>query len=545
MINIVLCIHDKDGTYYHNAIVTMTSICLHTQAALQFHIFHDATLRQQARDELETLAKRLDQAIVFKKIELPLSLTQHNYGHFTPAAVFRMWIPDLLGDCDHVIYLDCDVVFNQLDIVELLKAGNNDYPISAVIDPFCMIVDPCPAEIKQLNLDPKKYINSGVLIFRPKKIKNLFKDFLNFSENTVNQSHFDQNFLNIFFKDNIDYLPEKFNYQITITQGRLYDEPCLLSGKILHFTGKTKPTQGYLTPAYTCFWRYTTFVSDSNALVAGKETRYLQKIPERSNSAKIIGIKPKNDSQIKKPKIQKDSRYQEWFLGDESADVPGYLHTIQAIALMALLKKQDELMIKGSLAEIGVFHGKTYIGLCRAAREGEKIVAVDPFRLGKNDFFPQFTQHLDKYLTSEEKSRTQILRKLSTDLDSQQWISALEKPARFVHLDGHHSREAILNDVVLANSFFAKEGVLVFDDFLNELHPGLTTGIIDALKAHPWLVPIAVVPRRGTIDEGGSKLVCCHPAYAERYLQALDEALPLRADTDHLFEHKIRVYRTA
>jgi hypothetical protein len=39
------------------------------------------------------------------------------------------------------------------------------------------------------------------------------------------------------------------------------------------------------------------------------------------------------------------------------------------------------------------------------------------------------------------------LRQLSTDLSVADWMQALEQPARFVHLDGHHARETMLHDL--------------------------------------------------------------------------------------------------
>ena len=183
---------------------------------------------------------------------------------------------------------------------------------------------------------------------------------------------------------------------------------------------------------------------------------------------------------------EQHARTSRWFLdASERNSVDGYLQETQARALEALLRCQAHQSITGSLAEIGVYLGKTLIGMARAARPGEHVLGVDPLVIGKRDLAPGLIQNLKRHLSSEEIRRLSIRRSLSTVLSDADWKESVKFPARFVHLDGHHARETILHDLQLASSFLHERAVVVIDDFLNELHPDLTSGIFEGLEATP------------------------------------------------------------
>ena len=243
-----------------------------------------------------------------------------------------------------------------------------------------------------------------------------------------------------------------------------------------------------------------------------------------------------------------DIRVSDWFLNSETRDrVRGYLQHTQACALNALLGQQTKVGLTGALAEIGVFLGKTLIGLGRASRAGETVLGVDPLMIGSQNLAPELTNNLRTHLSSAELSRLTVRRALSTQLDAMDWMQSLKQPARFIHLDCHHARETMLHDLQLAACWLQKGAVVVIDDFLNELHPDLTSGILDGLGAHLQLEPVAVIPRMGHIEEGGSKLVCATRGDGAMYRDALDRALSdhLRPWSDRMLGHEVRVYRSS
>ena len=246
--------------------------------------------------------------------------------------------------------------------------------------------------------------------------------------------------------------------------------------------------------------------------------------------------------------INTSNRIDQWFLQASPKDrVQGYLQTTQAMALHALLMCQSEHGVRGALAEVGTFHGKTLIGLARSAQPDERVVGIDPLKIGTTDLAPILERNTRQHLSDAERQRLHIFRQFSTELSVADWMQALGQAARFVHLDGHHARETMLHDLRLAASSLVPGAVIVIDDFLNELHPDLTAGILDALAVQTHVEAVAVIPRMGHIEEGGSKLVCTTKGHAARYTAALDAALSghLRPWTDALLGKPVRVYRSS
>lgn len=219
------------------------------------------------------------------------------------------------------------------------------------------------------------------------------------------------------------------------------------------------------------------------------------------------------------------SEHESWFApGGGAAQVSGWLSPISGRAISALLSYQQEQAIEGSLVEIGVYHGKTFIGLAQSARQNERAVAVDIFTYEGASTLETFTEELKRHLTRERQRRVVVARQDSTKLSMAQWLRMLERPARFAHVDGDHTREAVINDIQLVSAALADKGVVVIDDFLHPHYADVTEGIFDALRAARNLVPIALLPGTGDIWQGGHKLVCCTRESASEYQRLLRRA---------------------
>ncbi len=195
--------------------------------------------------------------------------------------------------------------------------------------------------------------------------------------------------------------------------------------------------------------------------------------------------------------------HERWFAGAHEG-VPGFLTAIAADALSGLLSFQLDQGVAGALVEIGTYMGKTFAGLAKAARPDERAVGFDLFPPPVEVGFRRMLAEL----APEERARAVGLRRDTGAVAAAEWIALLGAPARFVHIDGGHGREAVLADARLALSHLAPRALVVFDDFLHDWYPELTEGILDALRAAPQLVPVAVVPRVGPPQGGGTKLVC-------------------------------------
>lgn len=218
-------------------------------------------------------------------------------------------------------------------------------------------------------------------------------------------------------------------------------------------------------------------------------------------------------------------QHEAWFAAGGGKDaIRGYISTRGAMAISAILTSQSERGVTGSLAEIGTFLGKTFIGLVQAAAPTEKVVGLDIFEDRMDE---EFMRNLKANLPAVVP-KVQIKKADSTMLGFEEWAALLGAPARFVHVDGDHTYAAVRHDVELAASHLAPDGVVVIDDFLHEWYPDVTEGILDALRSSEVLRPVAVIPRSGPLTGGGTKLVCAAATAVEDYDAVMAQAFKNR-----------------
>ncbi len=189
--------------------------------------------------------------------------------HFTKEMYYRILIPSILENYDKVIYLDSDMVILG-DISELFKEDISDYVLGGVRDVQHYTSKKYVKEI--LQLDDKKYINSGMLVincenFRKFGIKEKCFETL---QNTVIEFRYpDQDIINIACKDKIKFLDSCWNYIWHYNFPRYNKQNLLLSDedqqeyekkskdiKIIHYTSSIKPWNNYNTIYSKYFFDY-------------------------------------------------------------------------------------------------------------------------------------------------------------------------------------------------------------------------------------------------------------------------------------------------
>ena len=102
---------------------------------------------------------------------------------------YRLFIPDLFPQYDKAIYIDSDTVV----VDDIAKLYNNDLDnklFAACTDSSIQYVDKMVKYIKEvLALDPKKYINSGMLVLNSKAFRD--EHFIDHFMHLLEQYHFD------------------------------------------------------------------------------------------------------------------------------------------------------------------------------------------------------------------------------------------------------------------------------------------------------------------------------------------------------------------
>lgn len=173
----------------------------------------------------------------------------------------------------------------------------------------------------------------------------------------------------------------------------------------------------------------------------------------------------------------------------------------------------------GGVLEIGIHHGKFYLMLNQVTQKYDLSFAVDIFdnqhlnvdSSGKGSL-ENFIENLENY-DAHGGSNTKIIHGDSTD----RGLRLREKiglgTMRYISVDGGHTVEHTINDLMLASDLIKADGVVILDDFLNRHWLGVTEGVIRFLMNKPTLVPFA---------SGFNKLFLCNLSHYSFYFELMD-----------------------
>ena len=100
---VVFAIHDKDGLYWLNTAVAITSLAKYATCKLAVHILHDNSLRVLAARRLAEIADVLGISLSLKRVELPATVTTDRLRQFSAASLYRLMIPKLFPEEDLVV----------------------------------------------------------------------------------------------------------------------------------------------------------------------------------------------------------------------------------------------------------------------------------------------------------------------------------------------------------------------------------------------------------------------------------------------------------
>jgi methyltransferase family protein len=202
--------------------------------------------------------------------------------------------------------------------------------------------------------------------------------------------------------------------------------------------------------------------------------------------------------------------------------VHGWLLPQAARCIVCLHDAQRRNGVRGSVAEIGVHHGKLFILLCLLRNEGEIAVGYD--------LFDQQEQNIDRsgkgsleILTDNLRhmnvgtSHVKLIAANSLQLTGARVMSDSESQVRLFSIDGGHTAEITRNDLSIAAEAIADDGVIILDDFFNEAWPGVATGTAQFFQDNPKvLVPFAIV--------GNKVLLARTDAAADAFRQVLSRS---------------------
>lgn len=190
-------------------------------------------------------------------------------------------------------------------------------------------------------------------------------------------------------------------------------------------------------------------------------------------------------------------------------DIPGGLERWDAELMVHLSEAQHGRSVRGDLLEIGTWLGRTSVLLGFLAGEGEQLQVCDLFdrvpatEEGRRALIESGGQTVTLADFQASYARFHSTMPVVHQCPSSELsVTNVGRIFRFVHVDGSHVYEAVLEDLALVHSILKKGGIVVFDDIANLGHLGVPAAVWSGARA-TGLVPFACTPTKlyATLDE--------------------------------------------
>lgn len=194
--------------------------------------------------------------------------------------------------------------------------------------------------------------------------------------------------------------------------------------------------------------------------------------------------------------------YREWLDGYVShgfRKVEGWVDGRLIPILKILYEVQAGLDAKGGVLEIGVHHGRFFIALNGMVASGEGTsFAVDLFEdqalnidrsgLGSRGKFAENLKLYDRH----GGANVHMIQGDSTRLRFADTSKFLVGPPKVISVDGGHTVEHTVSDLLFAEAIVHSRGAIILDDILNVYWVGVFEGAVTYLQRKPTLWPVFI-----------------------------------------------------
>ena len=224
------------------------------------HLLCDETLNLKNPEGAEAnkkkygeLCEKYGAELFYHHVELPEWVHElESVQKWTPGALMRLYLPELLPDVDKILYLDCDVVVNT-DVRTIWNTSVLNAPLAAVPDSDMPRFSPKRVQIyHSLDIDPSNYFCSGILLFNLDYLRRT----ISLSERSMDLLRRypellfpDQDILNLLFQQSYVHFPEHYNRYM------YYPDASAGSG-ILHYAAGSKPWKASHGDLDIPYWNY-------------------------------------------------------------------------------------------------------------------------------------------------------------------------------------------------------------------------------------------------------------------------------------------------
>jgi len=193
-------------------------------------------------------------------------------------------------------------------------------------------------------------------------------------------------------------------------------------------------------------------------------------------------------------------------------------HLFQTISLCSNV--QQDLGLDAPVAEIGVYHGKFFIGLVLGSNSASGHHAIDVFDMQEFNLDGAGKGNLDRFvanlaMTGIAAENCNVIRadSMKIGLADMAAIHDATGGFSFFSIDGCHMVEHTINDIRIAMELTDPRGIIFVDDYYNASWPGVQEGVAKLyFHESPRFVPLLYTC---------NKLFLCHISYHGRYFDFL------------------------
>jgi predicted O-methyltransferase YrrM len=225
------------------------------------------------------------------------------------------------------------------------------------------------------------------------------------------------------------------------------------------------------------------------------------------------------------------------YLGESYERVRGMSSRFAAAICGHLMRCQTALGIKGDVVEIGTFEGRFFIAMALGLAPAERAIGIDRFDWPDETIETRFLANCAAHGVAPE-------RFVSWKADSREITPAMLREklgghgVRFAHIDSHHARECLTNDLELIHAALHPDGIICLDDMLHPGYPMLVAAAFDYLARHPEMRLLCIIDREDIV--AAPKFLICREAMRGLYEHDLMEAFsrfhfPLNADMESYY----------
>ncbi|MDY6805829.1 MAG: class I SAM-dependent methyltransferase [Cyanobacteriota bacterium] len=215
------------------------------------------------------------------------------------------------------------------------------------------------------------------------------------------------------------------------------------------------------------------------------------------------------------------SRFSE-YMTEGFSKVQGWVNPNVFSVMQGLVPLQNSMSILGGVCEIGVHHGKFFIGIHNLNNLGHKSLAIDIFdeqhlnidSSGKGNL-NAFQENVANYCLNPDLCSYKIADSLSLNLYDIHKIREEYGLFRIFSIDGGHTAEHTINDWKIAEEMTANGGVIIVDDYYNPNWPGVHEGIANIfISSRPKFAPFLY---------SSNKMFFTTASYHKRYIDGIHE----------------------